>query len=419
MRYFVSILAWLLFLPLHGQQKEKDNILLLDATIHVGNGTIIESGFIHILKGRIVETGSSKQRAFLPSDYDTVLKLSGKHVWPGIIALNTTIGLREIDAVRSTLDFNETGELNQNVRSLIAYNTDSKIIPTIRSNGILAVQAVPRGSLIGGTSSVFHTSGWNWEDAVLKTDDGLHLFWPESGTQGKPSDTPRLSESSKIKIQKLEELFTQAAYSKQTHIKLQPIKKVLSGEFVLYVHANKARDITDVIMFAQKHKVSRLVLVGAAESWRVAGMLKKYQVPVVLSSLHRLPSYPDEAADLPFRIPAILKDSGITVALSYNGEMEANIRNLGFIAGTAAAYGVNKEDALQMITLNPAKICGIANDQGSLEPGKAASFLVSAGDILDMRTSRIELMYIEGKKQNLDDLHKQLYRKFRNKYQQN
>jgi imidazolonepropionase-like amidohydrolase len=400
---------------LQGQSTQKT--LYLNAIIHIGNGQRIAQAYMTVIGNKIGTVSPMAGLSYNPSDFDTVIDLRNKHIWPGIIALNTTIGLREIDAVRSTLDDTETGELNPNVRALVAYNTDSKIIPTLRSNGVLTVQSVPRGKLLSGSSSLFHTNGWNWEDAALKADDGLHIFWPESSFQRSPADTTRSNEKAIENIRKLESLFTEAKNANANHIKLASVKKVLSGKMALYIHAEQARDIADALVFGKKFEIPRLVLVGGSDCWMVAGLLKKYRVPVVLSRLHRLPSNPDEPVDLPFRMPAILRDSGIIVALSYEGGMAANVRNLSFVAGTAAAYGLNQEDALRMITLNPAIIAGVDQTDGSLESGKNATFLITSGDILDMRTARVEEAYIAGQKLSLDDLHKQLYIKFRNKYQ--
>ena len=140
--------------------------------------------------------------------WDTIIDIKGKQVYPGFIASNSTIGLTEIDAVRATNDFREVGFINPHVRSLIAFNTDSKVLYTVRTNGILVCQATPRGGLISGTSSVMAMEGWNWEDAVYKEDDGIHLNWPrsynKSGWWAEPGESKRNKEYQQ-KILKIEE----------------------------------------------------------------------------------------------------------------------------------------------------------------------------------------------------------------------
>jgi len=149
-------------------------IALTGATIHVGNGQVINNGVIVFDKGIITAVGE----ASTPTNGASVINVSGKHVYPGLISPGSTVGLQEYASVRATLDFNEVGVLNPNIRALIAYNTDSEVIPTIRNNGVLLTQAMPQGGTISGSSSIMQADGWNWEDAVLKKDDGIWLNWP-------------------------------------------------------------------------------------------------------------------------------------------------------------------------------------------------------------------------------------------------
>ena len=107
-----------------------------------------------------------------------MVDLKGKHVYPGIIAPATNLGLIEVSTVRASADYNEVGDINPNIHSIFAYNTDSKVINTLRSNGILLAHIVPSGGTISGTSSVVQLDAWNWEDAAYKTDNGIHLNMP-------------------------------------------------------------------------------------------------------------------------------------------------------------------------------------------------------------------------------------------------
>jgi imidazolonepropionase-like amidohydrolase len=105
---------------------------------------------------------------------------------------------------------------------------------------------------------------------------------------------------------------------------------------------------------------------------------------------------------------------GITVGISYQNQ--AYGYNLPFVAGQTVAYGLTKEEALQTVTLNNARILGIDDLTGSLEAGKDANIVVSSGDILDMMTNNIEYAFISGRNIDLDNKHKQLYRRFQEKY---
>ncbi len=159
--------------------EQTEMILIEGGTLHTGNGTVIENGVVAFASGKITYAGDAKGKGGM-KDLNSykVIDVNGKHIYPGIIALNSTLGLTEIDLVRSTRDYYEVGEMNPNVRAAISYNTDSKIIPTVRSNGVLLAEATPQGGTISGTSSVMMLDGWNWEDALYKEEAGIHMNWP-------------------------------------------------------------------------------------------------------------------------------------------------------------------------------------------------------------------------------------------------
>lgn len=417
-----KIILALICLLIKTANAQEGSILFVNGIIHCGNGTVYNNGVLGIKNGKIELVADGSVVRIDRTTYSKIIDLQNKHVYPGFIAMNSSIGLREIDAVRATLDYSETGDLNPHVRALPAFNTDSKIIPTVRSNGVLTVQATPQNGTIPGTSSVFHLDGWNWEDALLKSDDGIHLNWPEYPLRKPESDSNKVVKSL-LKQQEIFRLFEEAkAYSKSENIleknlRFEAMRGLFNGTKILFIHCNQMRDIVDAVQMTEKMGISRRVLVGGIESYKVTGLLKKSDIPVVLPRLHRLPDYNDQATDWPFRLPSILADSGIKVILSYDGDMEAmGTRNLGFVAGTAAAYGVDKEKALQMITLFPAQAMGIDQITGSLEVGKSADFFVSAGDALDMRTSAVQYAFIQGREISLDNHQKSLHQKYLNKY---
>jgi len=401
---------------------QSTSTLFTNAIIHCGNGKVYQNGVLGIRSGKIDLVADGSLIKIDKSAYAEIIDLQNQHVYPGFIGMNSSIGLREIDAVRATLDYAETGDLNPHVRAMPAFNTDSKIIPTVRSNGVLTVQATPQKGTISGASSVFHLNGWNWEDAIVKVDDGIHLHWPEYPQKRPDADTVKSTKT----LQKQQEIiafFEEAkAYSNnpnpsEKNLRFEAMRGLFNGGKVLYLHCNHTKDIVDAVQMTEKTGVQKRVLIGGIEGYKVAGLLRKSNIPVVLPRIHRLPDYQDQATDWPFRLPAALADSGIKVILSYDGDMEAmGTRNLGFVAGTAAAYGVQKEEALKMITLHPAQALGIDQSTGSLELSKSADFFVSRGDALDMRTAAVTSAYIGGVKLDLDNHQKQLYNKYQNKY---
>jgi len=398
--------------------------LFMGATLHLGNGKTIENGALGIKDGKIVLAADANRIKLSSDAYDTIINVQGKQIYPGFISLLSQLGLKEIDAVRATRDETEVGLLNPHIRALTAYNTDSRIIPTVRSNGILTVQATPQGTLLSGSSSIFKLAGWNWEDAALKLDDGIHLNWPESDGIKAKDDTSKGNIRRKKHLALLQDIFTDAkTYGQQTkinekNIKLEAMRGLFDGSKILYIEANKARDISESLLFASQHGVKKCVITGAAEVLMVQDNVKKYALGVILSMLHKLPENPDDAVDLVFKTPALLTQNGIPVALGYTGEKGAmGSRNLGFLAGTAAAYGLEKEVALQLITSNAALLCGIQEQLGTLENGKNATFFITQGDALDMRSAKVLNAWIDGIEIDLDNPQKQLYQKYSKKYE--
>ena len=196
------------------------------------------------------------------------------------------------------------------------------------------------------------------------------------------------------------------------------MRGLFNGSKTLFIHVNNAKEITQAVNFIVDFGIVKTVIVGGADSWMVTDILKKNNIAVVLRRIHRLPSRPGDDIDLPYRIPFLLKEAGVLFCLENSGGMEAmGTRNLPFYAGTAATYGLSKEEALMAITSNTAKILGIDKTVGTIEVGKDATLIVSTGDALDVLTNNIELAYIRGKAIDLNNHQKTLYEKFRKKYE--
>lgn len=404
-------------------------IVITGATIHVGNGKVISSGYIAFEKGKITAIGEGAAPAISGAD---VIDAKGKQVYPGFICPVTTLGLVEIEeGARGTVDESETGDLNPHVRSLVAYNTDSKVIPTVRSNGILLAQPTPTGGQISGESSVVQLDAWNWEDAAYKKDMAIHMTWPSSGggrrggggfrrgaapTAG-PQETP--AERAQRALDAITNLFEQAkAYSEiakpeVTNIRFAAMKGLFDGSKKLFVNADGAKEIVQAVNFAKAFKL-QLVIVGGKQSYLVADVLKDNNVPVIIRETQTVPERDEDDVYLPYKLPHLLQDAGVMYGLT--GIAFWRQRNLPFEAGQAVSYGLTKEQALSMITLNNAKILGIDKTTGSLETGKDANLFISGGDALDMITLDVQKAFIQGRDINLDNLHKQLYRKFAGKY---
>jgi imidazolonepropionase-like amidohydrolase len=404
---------------------QSKRILLMNGRVHVGNGSVIENGAVGFAKGVLDLVADATTIRIDRSAYDTIIDVSGKDVYPGLIAMNTVLGLNEIEAVRATNDVAETGILNPSVRSIIAYNTDSKVIPTVRSNGVLMAQIVPKPSAsspaLSGQSSVVVLDAWNYEDAAYVTDNGMHLHWPNMRIYRteEPGGEEKQRAAAERNMNELVKLFTEAkAYAnekkpKETNIHLESMKGVFSGKKKLFIHCNHAKEIIAAVAFSKEFGVD-IVLVGAREALAVSNLLKENRIPVVVVETHRLPSNSDEGIDLPYEFPFLLKQAGIPFAISVPEFWQ--VRNLAYQAGSAAAYGLTKEEAIESITLSPARILGIDKTTGSLEVGKDATLIVCEGDVMDMRSSEVLGAYIKGRSIDLDNIQSQLDRKFRGKY---
>lgn len=410
---------------------QKGAILVMGAVAHIGNGQVIPNSAIAFENGKLTLVADATTIRLDRTKYAKIYDASGKHVYPGFIAPDTRLGLIEIDAVRATQDFAETGAFNPNARSIVAYNTDSQVLPTVRSNGVLMAQISPIGGAISGTSSIVQLDAWNWEDAAYRTDDGVQLNWPVQRPRGitgfgaPRSETPEQDPAAQYdkEVQDLRKFFNEArAYSQQPapdikNPRFEAMRGLFDKKQTLFVRTNNAKAIEESVLFAEQYGL-RMVLIGGNDAWLVADFLKAHDIPVLLNSTQRLPGREDEAVDQPFKSPAVLQEKGVLFAFAEEGEWASKQRNLPFEAGQAVGFGLAKEAAVSALTLNTAKILQIDNTCGSLETGKDATLFISEGDALDMRTCQVTAAFIQGREINLDNKHKQLYRRFEEKYKQ-
>ena len=425
---FFIILTTFLFAAIQAQDDiypaapQKGTFYITNATIHVGNGAVINNGTIKITDGKIVQVGTN-----ISASGDAI-DAKGKQVYPGLILSETDLGLKEIaNAVRGSNDYQELGEWNPNIQSAVAYNTDSKIINTLKANGILLANVAPTGSLVAGTSSVMQLDAWNWEEALYKRDAGVVFYMPSLvsrrnrfafAAQQQPQPDP--VKEGLDKIEEVKKFFREAkAYAdgadhKETNLKFEALRPLFEKKEKLFIHADVVKQLLIAVDFVKDFGID-VVIVGGAESWQIANLLKQNNISVILSREFRLPETEDEDVDQPFKTPYMLKQAGVLFALNDDHD-ESRYRNLAFNAGQAVAYGLSKEDALRAITLDAAKILGIDDRAGSIEEGKDANIVVCEGDIMDMRSSIIDAAFIQGRKVSLENKQTQLYHRYMTKY---
>ncbi len=404
--------------------KQTKDIAITGATAHIGNGTVIENSIIVISNGKITTVGNADTTPVTLQSME-VINAKGKHVYPGFIATNASLGLVEVNAVRASDDKSEIGGMIPNVRSQIAYNAESKVVESMRPNGVLIAQVAPGGGRISGKSSIMQLDGWNWEDATLKADDGIHLNWPNSFSRGRwwlgePSGLKPNSDYDK-QVKEVSDFVAQSkAYLNGDRTVNNLIYAAMEGLFNgsqnLYIHVDDEKGITDAVNFAKTNGIMKMVIIGGYHAHKVANLLKNNNVSVLISETHSLPSLEDDDYDLPYKNPKLLVDAGVLVGIQNGGRSNFQTRNLPFLAGQVVGQGLDKEEALKLITSNTAKILGVDQQLGTLEVGKDATLFISEGDALDMRTNKLTHAFISGRAISLETHQTELWHRYENKY---
>lgn len=401
--------------------KQTTPILLKNATVHsVVNAPAVQD--VLLVDGKIAALGANLTA---PAGAE-VQDLTGKHLYPGLIALINQLGLIEVEAVRATRDDREVTATNPDLQVQVAFNADSVVIPTIRSNGFSHSLIYPSGSLITGRSALMHLDGWNWQDALVQADVGLHLSWPRMSLQTGWWVRDSVEQQQKRQAEQLAQLHgffqqahayylaEQAGLNRGKDSRWHAMLAFFDKKLPLFVHADDPRQIRQAMLLAQQYQV-KLVIVGGRDSWRMAEELANNQVDVIYTAPYGLPTRTDEAYDQAFSAPGILQQAGVRFALSLDGFWDT--RNLAFAAGHVTRYGLEPAAALRALTLDAAKIAGVADRLGSIEVGKSASLVLSAGDIFDYRGHSVEKLWIDGRSVDLDNRHKQLHRRYQQRYQ--
>ena len=423
---YLIILIVIYCIPLKPYAQDKFDIkkpvkptALVGGTLHIGNGKVIPNGIIGFDNGKISIVGTTDS---IKLDLETyrVIDVSGQHIYPGFILLNSLIGIEEISGDEYTNDSMEEGGINPNLNVAYAFKSDSEFLPVLRFNGILTVETAPRGGLVSGTSSIMKLDGRDWEESLYKFGAAIHLNWPNAtrSSYDAATHTRQLKPNSSYDTTKeeLQNLFIQAiAYGKQDskipNLKLQAMQGLFNGTLSLFVHATDPKEIIESIQFSKEMGIDHVALVTAESALLVKDFLREHNIPVILPPTHSMPNEEDMDYDMRYKLPYLLTNEGIVVAISHTGMLSTS-RNLPFYAGVAAAFGLNKEDALKTISLNAAKILRVDDTLGSLEVGKDATLFVSKGDALDIRTNKLTQAFIQGKKIDLEGTQQKQYKKY-------
>jgi imidazolonepropionase-like amidohydrolase len=413
-----------------------DSTLLYNATVHTGNGeTFTNSGvLIEGQKISLVLNGKTSTRLTIHDMID----LKGQHVYPGLIAVDSALGLTEIDAVRATQDTTEVGDYTPDVQSWVAVNPDSELLPVARANGIAYFEPVPNGGIVSGQSALLSMDGWTYEQMIVKKPVALHVHWPSLDLNTTPKEKSpdknnwkSLDDQAKerrAKLKALADFFEEAqAYAKAkdaaTNGSPAPEKipaweamlPCVRGELPIIIHADEARQIKSAVEWAAAHKL-KMILAGGRDAWMLASVLASNNIPVIYEHTFTQPVRDTDSYDAHFHAPEILHAAGVKVIFSQGpSNFGATMaRNLPYSAAQAIAFGLPEEEALKGLTLYPAQLMNVADHLGSLEPGKDATLLVCDGNIFDIR-SNVKRMWIAGKEVSLESRHTKLYEKYKNR----
>lgn len=408
---------------------QKRPILIKNGTLHTVSGAVLTKTDILFEGGHITRI----EKNIIPNPKMEVFDAAGKHIYPGMIAATSILGLVEIGAVRATRDFNEVGNMTPEVRAGISYNPDSESIPVTRSNGVLLANVVPLGGLISGQSTLMKLDGWTIEDATASHPTALQLNWPNMRFDLRPRAKTSLKEQEENRLKNLAELddfFDQVrAYSKQLttmdnsqnptrihDLRLDAMLPFVARQAPIFVHAGDAESIQAAVLWADRQQV-KIVIVGGYDAWRVADILKERDIPVIIEGVLRMPARRFEAYNEAYALAGKLYKAGVRFAISTGSGEAAQIRNLPDNAAMAAAFGLPADIALRSITLSAAEILGVQDRVGSLDIGKEATLFIASGDILEIPT-QVEQAFIDGRKLDMNDRHKTLYYKYQEKYRQ-
>ena len=416
-----------------------ETLLLSGATVHTVSGPTLAPGQVLVRDGKIIAVDKAIQ-----AKADKIEKLDGLHLYPGLIAASTSLGLVEIDAIRATRDATEVGEYTPDVESWVAVNPDSELIPVARANGITHFLPVPGGGIVPGQSGLLVADGWTTEDMTVRKPVALHVFWPAMELDTTPksefkdkSKWKSLEDQAKErreKIRALHDFFEDArAYAKARDAggksRLSAQDPVPAWEAMLpyvrhdlpvMVHADDVRQIKSAVQWAATNSY-RIILAGARDAWKVADLLATNKIPVIFERIYNqandlsaTPARDTYRYDVYFAAPETLHQAGVKVIFSVGlgGEPASVTRNLPYFAAQAVAFGLPEDEALKGITLFPAEILGVADQLGSIEAGKEATLFAADGNLLDIR-SNVKRMWIAGREVSLESRHTRLYQKYK------
>jgi imidazolonepropionase-like amidohydrolase len=399
------------------------------ATIHPVTAPDIPDGSVWVRGGKIAAVG-----AHVNARGARRIDGRGLDVYPGMIDSATDLGLREIASVRETNDTNELGEFDPQLQALVAVNPASEHIPVTRVNGITSAITLPATEtgeeIIAGQAALVHLSGWTWEQMEVLREAAMEMIFPTLRAPRRPfyaapaGPTPfrEIQRAYEEKIRRLKDFFEQArryATAKNAHaaglerdLRYEAMIPVLAGKTPVLMVAQREREMKAALEFAREEKI-RMILAGCRELGKLGPAIRAAGASVILGPTLAMPLEEDMPYDQAYTLPDEFYKAGILFAFgTFPGEVEHQPRNLPYQASMAAAFGLPKDEALRAVTINAAKIWGVADMLGSIETGKVADLILTDGDPLETRTN-VKKVFIAGKEVDMTTRQTELYEMYR------
>lgn len=361
-------------------------------TLYTMAGPPIVEGVVLVRDGQIEQVGAASEVA-VPSGYQT---LEAAVVTPGLIDAHSVVGLAGIyntDADQDQLDTSDP--IQPELRAIDAYNAREDLVQWVRQLGITTLHTGHGpGAPVSGQTMVTKTNGTTVNEALVDSVSMVAMTLGASVEQRFESPGTRAKT-----VAMLRERFIQAqAYREQRQSENPPTRdlgmdvlvRVLEGELPALVTAHRHTEILSALRLAEEFDFN-LVLDGAAEAYMVLDEIRDAGVPVIVHPPMMRPG--GEAANAAFTTAAQLHEAGIPFAFQsgYEGYVPKT-RIVLFEAAIAAAHGLDREAALRALTIDAARILGLDDRVGSLEPGKDADLVLYEGDPFEYTTQVCEVL---------------------------
>ncbi len=364
--------------------------------VHTMAGPLIADGVVVIDNGRITAVGPAATTP-IPAGAQVV---RGAVVTPGLIDAHSVVGLAGYLNQPQDQDQLDPGEAIQpELRAVDAYNPHERLIEWLRGFGVTTVHTghAP-GALVAGQTMVVKLHGNSAEEATLVPTAMVAVTLGDAArAQGDDAEKKSPGTRSKAvamlraQLVKGQEYLRKRGLADETKrpdrdLRLDAIAKVLAGDWPLLITADRAADIASALRIAEEFKL-RIVLDSAAEAYLLTDRIRAAGVPVIVHPTMRRAGGGGDTENLSFETAATLRKAGIPIALQSGYESYVpKTRVVLFEAGLAAAHGLLFEQALATITIDAARIVGVADRVGSLEPGKDGDVAIYDGDPFEYTT---------------------------------